>query len=85
LKAARFKDDTRPIDPDCDCAACARYDRAYLRHLVTAGELLGVRLLSIHNLRFLVRIAEQARARIEAGDFHAWSRDWLERYRRAEG
>lgn len=85
LKAARFKDDTRPIDPDCDCASCARYDRAYLRHLVSAGELLGVRLASIHNLRFLVRLGELARQHIEAGDYHAWSRDWLERYRRAEG
>lgn len=85
LKAARFREDTRPLDPGCDCAACARYDRAYLRHLVVSGEWLAVRLLSIHNLRFLVRLAEEARGRIAAGDFHAWSRDWLERYRSAEG
>ena len=85
LKAARFREDTRPMDPGCDCATCARYDRAYLRHLVVAEEWLAVRLLSIHNLRFLVRLAEEARVRIAAGSFHGWSRDWLERYRRAEG
>jgi len=85
LKAARFREDTRPMDPGCDCATCARYDRAYLRHLAVAGEWLAVRLLSIHNLRFLVRLAEEARVRIRDGSFGSWSRDWLERYRRAEG
>ena len=85
LKASRFREDTRPIDPGCDCATCARYDRAYLRHLVAASELLGVRLVSIHNLRFLVRLAEEARRRIGDGDFGRWSRDWLERYRSSRG
>ena len=84
LKAARFRDDTRPVDPGCDCYTCSRYDRAYLRHLVVANEWLSVRLLSIHNLRFLVRLAEQSRQRIEAGTFDGWRRDWLDRYRRAE-
>jgi len=85
LKASRFREDTRPIDPGCDCATCARYTRAYLRHLVVSAEMLAYRLVSIHNLRFLVRLAEEARARIAAGDFHAWSTHWLERYRSAEG
>ncbi|MBT8335923.1 MAG: tRNA guanosine(34) transglycosylase Tgt [Gemmatimonadetes bacterium] len=83
LKAARFKRDRRPIDPGCDCYACRRYDRAYLRHLVSAGEHFAHRLISIHNLRFLVRIAEEARRRIRAAEFGAWSVDWLERYRSA--
>lgn len=83
MKAARFKRDTDPIDPDCDCYACARYDRAYVRHLVSAGEHFAHRLVSIHNLRFLVRIAQEARRRIAAGTFDSWSRDWLERYRGA--
>jgi len=85
LKAARFREDTRPMDPGCDCATCARYDRAYLRHLVVAGEWLAVRLVSLHNLRFLVRLAEEARTRIGDGSFYGWSRDWLERYRSAGG
>jgi queuine tRNA-ribosyltransferase len=81
LKAARFREDTRPIDPGCDCYTCSRYDRAYLRHLVVSSEWLTVRLLSIHNLRFLVRLGEEARRRIGDGSFHGWRRDWLERYR----
>ncbi len=85
LKVARFRDDTRPIDPGCDCYACARYDRAYVRHLVVAGEWLAVRLVSIHNLRFLVRLAQEARTRIAGGTFETWRNDWLERYRSAEG
>jgi queuine tRNA-ribosyltransferase len=82
LKAARFREDTRPIDPGCDCHTCAHYDRAYLRHLVAASELLAVRLVSIHNLRFLVRLGEEARAHIRAGTFASWKTDWLEQYRR---
>lgn len=85
MKAARFREDTGPMDPGCDCVACTRYDRAYLRHLVSSGELLGVRLISIHNLRFLVRLAEESRRRIIDGTFHGWSQDWLARYRSAEG
>lgn len=83
LKAARFREDTRPIDPGCDCYTCARYDRAYLRHLVVSNETLSVRLVSIHNLRFLVRLGEESRARVLDGSFTAWSSDWLERYRAA--
>lgn len=81
LKAARFREDTRPIDPGCDCHACTHYDRAYLRHLVAASELLAVRLVSIHNLRFLVRLGEEARAHIRAGTFESWKTAWLEQYR----
>ncbi len=81
LKAARFREDTKPVDSGCDCYTCTRYDRAYLRHLVVSGELLSVRLLSIHNLRFLVRLGEEARRRIGDGTFQGWQRDWLARYR----
>ena len=80
-KAARFQRDERPLDPLCDCYTCRTYSRAYLRHLVVAGEHLVLRLLSLHNLRFLVRLAEQARAQIQAGTFAGWSEDWLARYR----
>ena len=81
LKGARFRADTRPVDPGCDCYGCTRFDRAYVRHLVVAGERFGHRLLSIHNLRFLVRLAAEARERIRAGTFTGWSAEWLERYR----
>jgi queuine tRNA-ribosyltransferase len=80
-KAARFRADERPLDPACDCYTCRTYTRAYIRHLVVAGEHLALRLLSLHNLRFLVRLAERARAEIRAGTFAAWSDHWLARFR----
>lgn len=83
LRARRFDRDTTPIDPGCDCFACRHFDRAYLRHLLVAGEHLAHRLVSIHNLRFLVALAEESRRRVRAGDFGRWSADWLERYRAA--
>ncbi len=81
LKAARFTRDTKPIDPGCDCYACVGYDRAYIRHLCVSSEMFGARLVSIHNIRFLVRLAEESRDRIVDGTFQSWSRDWLDRYR----
>lgn len=83
LKAARYKRDRTPIDEGCDCSTCRRFDRAYIRHLIATNERLGERLVSIHNLRFLLRLAEQCRTRIAAGEFDRWSTDWLERYRAA--
>lgn len=84
LKAARFRVDQNPVDPECDCHACRRYDRAYLRHLLVSGESLAHRLLSIHNIRFLVRLARESRLRIKDGTFSFWSRSWLGRYRAAK-
>ena len=80
LKHARFKRDTLPVDPSCDCYTCQRFDRAYLRHLAVAKEWLGHRLLTLHNLRFLISLAGEARVRILDGSFHGWSEDWLLRY-----
>lgn len=85
MKHARFRTDEQPLDPSCDCYTCRRFSRAYLRHLFVANEILGLRLLSLHNLRFLVRLTEEARARIVDGSFHDWSTEWLERYRGAAG
>jgi queuine tRNA-ribosyltransferase len=67
LRNARFARDPAPLDEDCDCPACTRFSRAYLRHLVTQQEILGLRLLTLHNLRFLTALTEDARAAIEAG------------------
>lgn len=80
LKAARFTRDRDPLDPECDCYTCSRFDRAYLRHLAVAGEWLGHRLLTLHNLRFLISLAHEARARILDGTFKSWSEDWLQVY-----
>jgi len=81
VKAARYEDDTDPLDPGCDCWGCQRFDRAYVRHLTKAGEILGHRIVTTHNLRFLLRLGEEARRRVEGGDYGSWSADWLERYR----
>jgi queuine tRNA-ribosyltransferase len=67
LRNARFARDPAPLDEDCDCPACARFSRAYLRHLVTQQEILGLRLLTLHNLRFVTALTAGARAAIEAG------------------
>jgi queuine tRNA-ribosyltransferase len=70
----------RPIDEDCDCYACRHYTRAYLAHLVRAEEMLGPRMLSLHNLRYLHRLVERARASIERGTFSEWAAAWGLRY-----
>jgi queuine tRNA-ribosyltransferase len=80
IKNARFERDFGPLDPDCDCDTCRSYSRAYLRHLFKAGEILSHMLLSVHNLRFLIRTMERIRAAIEAGEFAALKKDFLERY-----
>ncbi|HEX9165170.1 MAG TPA: tRNA guanosine(34) transglycosylase Tgt [Gemmatimonadales bacterium] len=69
-----------PLDPDCDCETCARFSLGYLRHLFVAQEMLGLRLVSLHNIRFLLRVTELARAAILDGSFARWSHDWLRRY-----
>ncbi len=80
VKAARFRLDRRPLDEGCDAPCCTEYDRAYLRHLVVAGEAYAHRLLSIHNVRFLIRLAEESRRRIAEGSFEGWRLEWLERF-----
>ena len=72
LRNARFREDPRPLDPDCSCPACGRFSRAYIRHLVTQNEILGLRLLSLHNLRFVLDLTSHARAAIERGTFSAF-------------
>lgn len=81
VKARRYRLDERPLDPDCDCDTCANYSRAYIRHLFVAEEMLALRLISEHNVRFLVRLGERAREHVIAGDFAGWSDEWLTRYR----
>jgi len=81
IKRSEYRLDKRPLDPDCDCAACSRFTRAYVRHLFVSDEILGLRLLSLHNVHFLLSIARAARQAIVNGDYDSWSRDWLSRYR----
>ena len=80
VKRAELRTDPGPLDPDCDCPACTRFSRAYLRHLFVSGEILGLRLLSLHNVHFLIRLMRTAREHIAGGTFDQWSADWLARY-----
>jgi queuine tRNA-ribosyltransferase len=82
LRNARYARDASPLDESCDCAACTTFTRAYIRHLVNQSELLGHRLLTIHNLRFLLRLTDGARDAIGGGTFSTYKRDALERIRK---
>ncbi len=79
LRNARFARDPRPLDEGCACPACERFSRAYIRHLVNQQELLGLRLLSLHNLRFLLALTAGARAAIERGELESYKSEALER------
>ena len=80
IKRAEFRADRRPIDAECACACCTRFSRAYVRHLFLADEILGLRLLSLHNVHFLVSLMRDARAALLGDTFDAWSDAWLQRY-----
>jgi queuine tRNA-ribosyltransferase len=77
LRNARFADDLRPVDPDCDCLACRTVSRAYLRHLFKAGESLGPQLATVHNLRFMTRLFADIRRSLETGRFAELKAEWL--------
>jgi queuine tRNA-ribosyltransferase len=79
LRNARFARDAGPLDVGCPCPACARFSRAYVRHLVNQRELLGLRLLSLHNLWYLLALTAGAREAIERGRFAEYKREALAR------
>jgi queuine tRNA-ribosyltransferase len=85
LRNARFARDERPLEEGCTCPACTRFSRAYVRHLVNQQEILGLRLLSLHNLRFLLDLVAAARQAIERGDLRAWTGEALDRAKGAIG
>ncbi len=81
IKQARFREDKTPLDPECSCPCCAGgYSRGYLRHLFVAGEMLVLRLLSIHNLWTYGALMRDARAAIREQRYAAFKRAWLDRY-----
>ena len=79
LRNAGFARDPRPLDEACGCSTCRRFSRAYIRHLVNQQEMLGLRLLSLHNLRFLLELTADARAAIERGELDAFKAAALDR------
>ncbi len=83
VKLAAWRDDRSPIEPGCACWSCRRYSRAYVRHLFVADELLGLRVLSIHNLYFLTDLMKQARLAVCEGRYAGWADGWLAGYGRS--
>ena len=80
VRNATYERDFTPLDPECDCYTCKNYTRAYIRHLVKANEILGVRLLSIHNLRFLTKLMERVRIEIENDNLLKFKKEFYEKY-----
>jgi queuine tRNA-ribosyltransferase len=77
IRNARFEDDLGPVDPDCDCETCAHYSRAYLKHLEKCNEILGMRLMTLHNLRFYQNLMQGLRDAIGAGQLASFAADFL--------
>ena len=77
---ASFAGGDGPFDPDCDCVACRGFPAAYLHHLFKSGELLGLRLATLHNLRFISRLVQEIRGHIVSGTFAGFRREFLGEY-----
>jgi queuine tRNA-ribosyltransferase len=80
VRSAKCKEDFSPVQEDCDCYTCRNFTRAYLRHLLNVDEILGLNLLTIHNLRFYLRLMERLRDAIAEGTFEEVRRDFTQRY-----
>ena len=80
LKNAKYKEDFTPVDQNCDCECCKHYTKAYIRHLIISNETLGQRLLSVHNLRFLIKIMENIRISIKENNFQKYKEEFIKRY-----
>ena len=84
VRNAEYSRDFRPLEAGCDCYACQNFSRAYIRHLLKAGEVLGIRLTTIHNLRFLLRMMEEIRAAIAGDYFLTYKQEFLAEFSRIE-
>jgi queuine tRNA-ribosyltransferase len=84
VKNAAYAHDERPLDPDCDCYTCRRFSRAYLRHLFAAGEILGMRLASLHAVHHMVGLARRARQAVLEGRYAAFREEFLAKYHSGE-
>ena len=82
IKNAKYKEDFTPIEKDCDCYTCKHYTKAYIRHLIVSNESLGGRLLSIHNIRFLIKLVEEVRENIKENNFKNYKEEFIKRYQK---
>ncbi len=76
VKAARYKEDFSPVDEECDCYCCKNFSKAYIRHLLNVGEILGMRLVTIHNLHYFLRLMEDVREAIANGTFKEFQKNF---------
>ncbi len=81
LKNLKYKEDFTPIEDNCDCYTCKNYTKAYIRHLITCEEMLGGRLLSIHNIRFLIKEMEEIRESIKNDKFLEYKEEFIKQYK----
>jgi len=79
IRNAKYRDDDRPLDPECTCHTCRHFSRAYLHHLQRVNEITGARLNTLHNLHFYLDIMSQIRQSLETGNFESWKKTFLER------
>ena len=80
IKNAKYKEDFTPLEENCDCYTCKNYSKAYIRHLIVCNEMLGGRLLSIHNIRFLIRLTEELREAIKNDKFIEYKNSFINNY-----
>jgi len=80
VKNAPFAEDFQPLDEDCDCYACRNFSRAYIRHLIQSGEILGIKLTSYHNVCFMVGLVQSMRQAVAEGKFDRWAEKFYNRY-----
>ena len=84
LKNLKYKEDFTPIEEGCDCYTCKNYTKAYIRHLITCDEMLGGRLLSIHNIRFLIKEMEEIRESIKNDNFDKYKEEFINQYKNSD-
>jgi len=81
IKGGAYKADFKPIEDDCDCFACKQFTRAYLRHLLNVNEILGLRMVSVHNSHMFLKLMADIRAHLAAGTFGDFRREFVANYR----
>ena len=81
VRNGQYKEDFTPVEPGCTCYACKNYTSAYIRHLNNAGEILGARLLSIHNIHFLTNLMEEIKQAIRENRFKEFKEEYLKNYK----
>jgi tRNA-guanine transglycosylase (EC 2.4.2.29) len=77
---ATYEHDYSPVDDECDCYCCKNYTRAYIRHLIKCNEILGARLLSIHNIKFLTNLMDKVRIEIENDNLANFAQEFYKKY-----